>query len=384
MPTYIHKEQKMKFTVAKSVLQKALQKVVGVIPSKTTIPILENVLLELQENKLQITGTDLEICISTTINVNGTADGSTTVPAKSLNEILRELPEIPIEIQSDEQNKISIRTPNGLYRLASQPKDEFPTIVLEESEGQFDIDANLLARMITRTIFAVSTDELRATLMGVYFQLMKEGFRCVATDGHRLVKIHNNMFKSPDFQKNVIVPTKALSLILRNIEALDAPRNINIAFGENHLIFKLDETFIYSKIIEGQYPKYENVIPIDNDKKLIINRDQLAAAVRRVAIFSNSYTHQIKFTIQSNLLKISSEDIEYGGEGNEELEVKYDSAPMEIGYNGLYILDLIKNIDTDEVVFLLKDSVSAAIVTPIAQKPNEELMMLIMPIRLTD
>ncbi len=374
----------MQFTVAKSILQKALQKVVGVIPSKTTIPILENVLLELQGNKLQITGTDLEICISTAIAVNGKVDGETTVPAKALNEILRELPEIPIDVQREEENRISIRTANGLYRLASQPKEEFPSIVLEESEGHFDIDANLLARMITRTIFAVSTDELRATLMGVYFQLMSEGFRCVATDGHRLVKIHNSMFKSPEFQKNVIVPTKALSLILRNIEALDEPKNVNIAFGENHLVFKLDETFIYSKIIEGQYPKYENVIPIDNDKKMVVNRDLLASAVRRVAIFSNSYTHQIKFTIHKNLLKISSEDIEYGGEGNEQIEVKYESEPMEIGYNGLYILDLIKNIDTDEVVFLLKDSVSAAIVTPITQRQNEELMMLIMPIRLTD
>ncbi len=374
----------MHFTVAKSLLHKAFQKVVGVIPSKTTIPILENVLLELQDNNLQITGTDLEICISTAITVNGQSDGSITVPAKSLNEILRELPEIPIELQLDENNRLSIRTANGLYRLASQPKEEFPSIVLEETEGQFDIDANLLARMITRTIFAVSTDELRATLMGVYFQLMAEGFRCVATDGHRLVKIHNNLFRSPNYQKNVIVPTKALSLILKNIEALDEPKTINISFGENHLIFKLDETFIYSKIIEGQYPKYENVIPIDNDKKLIVNKDLLAAAVRRVAIFSNSYTHQIKFSLGKNLLKISSEDIEFGGEGNEELEVKYDSEPMEIGYNGMYILDLIKNIDTEEAVFLLKDSVSAAIVTPITQRTNEELMMLIMPIRLTD
>ncbi len=374
----------MHFTVSKGVFQKGLQKVVGVIPAKTTIPILENVLLELQGNKLQITGTDLEICISTEISVNAEMDGACAVPAKSLNEILRELPEIPIEIQLEDQNKISLRTQNGLYKLGSQPKEEFPSIVLEESEGKFDIESSLLSRMINRTIFAVSTDELRTTLMGVYFQLLAEGFRCVATDGHRLVKISNSQIKSDEFQKNVIVPTKALSLILRNIEALEDSQKINLSFGENHLIFRLDETFIYSKIIEGQYPKYENVIPIDNDKKMIVDKEQLSAAVRRVAIFSNSFTHQIKFTIDKNILKISSEDIEFGGEGNEELAVKYEAEILEIGYNGLYILDLIKNIDTDEVVFLLKDSVSAAIVTPISQKANEDLMMLIMPIRLTD
>ena len=374
----------MHFTVSKGVLQRGLQKVVGVIPTKTTIPILENVLLELQGNKLQITGTDLEICISTEISVNADMDGACAVPAKALNEILRELPEIPVEVQLEEQNKVSIRTQNGLYKLGSQPKEEFPSIVLEESEGKFDIDSSILSRMINRTIFAVSTDELRTTLMGVYFQLLEEGFRCVATDGHRLVKIKTSEVKSPDFQKNVIVPTKALSLILRNIESLEDPQNINISFGENHLIFRMDGTFIYSKIIEGQYPKYENVIPVDNDKKMIVNKEQLEAAVRRVAIFSNSFTHQIKFVVENDVLKISSEDIEYGGEGNEELSVKFEADVIEIGYNGLYILDIIKNIDTDEVAFLLKDSVSAAIVTPISQKANEDLMMLIMPIRLTD
>ena len=374
----------MHFTVSKGVLQRGLQKVVGVIPTKTTIPILENVLLELQGNKLQITGTDLEICISTDIAVNADMDGACAVPAKALNEILRELPEIPVEVQLEDGNKISLRTQNGLYKLGSQPKEEFPSIVLEESEGKFDIESTLLSRMINRTIFAVSTDELRTTLMGVYFQLLAEGFRCVATDGHRLVKINTNLIKSPEYQKNVIVPTKALALILRNIETLETPQNINISFGENHLIFRLDETFVYTKIIEGQYPKYENVIPTDNDKKMIINKEQLSAAVRRVAIFSNSFTHQIKFDINNNILKISSEDIEYGGEANEEIQVSYSAETLEIGYNGLYVLDLIKNIDTDEVVFMLKDSVSAAIVTPVSQKANEDLMMLIMPIRLTD
>ena len=343
----------MHFTVSKGVLQRGLQKVVGVIPTKTTIPILENVLLELQGNKLQITGTDLEICISTDIAVNADMDGACAVPAKALNEILRELPEIPVEVQLEDGNKISLRTQNGLYKLGSQPKEEFPSIVLEESEGKFDIESTLLSRMINRAIFAVSTDELRTTLMGVYFQLLAEGFRCVATDGHRLVKINTNLIKSPEYQKNVIVPTKALALILRNIETLETPQNINISFGENHLIFRLDETFVYTKIIEGQYPKYENVIPTDNDKKMIINKEQLSAAVRRVAIFSNSFTHQIKFDINNNILKISSEDIEYGGEANEEIQVSYSAETLEIGYNGLYVLDLIKNIDTDEVVFML-------------------------------
>jgi len=374
----------MHFTVSKGVFQKGLQKVVGVIPTKTTIPILENVLLEIQGNKLQITGTDLEICISTDIQVNGELDGACAVPAKSLNEILRELPDVPIDIMLESENKISIRTKNGLYKLGIQPKEEFPSIVLEESEGKIEIENEVLSRMINKSIFAVSTDELRTTLMGVYFQLLPDEFRCVATDGHRLAKINNKAIKSPEFQKNVIVPTKALSLILRNLESSDEIAKVTISFGENHVIFRFGETFIYSKIIEGQYPKYENVIPMDNDKKMTVNKEELTAAVKRVAIFSNSFTHQIKFDIKDDVLKISSEDIEYGGEGTEEIPVKYDLQELEIGYNGLYILELIRNIDTDEVVFTLKDSISAAIVTPIMQLENENLMMLIMPIRLNE
>ena len=376
----------MHFTVSKSVLQKGLQKVVGVIPPKTTIPILENLLLELEGNKLRITGTDLEICISTEVTVNGTLDGSSAVPARSLNEILRELPDIPLNIQSDDQNKIVIKTATGLYKLSGQPKEEFPSIVLEDSEGKIDVPANILYRMINKTIFAVSSDELRTTLMAVYFQFMEEEFRCVATDGHRLVKINNYQIKSPDFHRDIIVPTKSLSLLLRNIETQENQEKtiVNISIGENHIIFKFDETFIYSKLVEGQYPKYENVIPIDNDKKLLVNKAELSAAVRRVSIFSNSFTHQIKFSIESEKMMITSEDVEFGGEGNEEIDVKYDAENIEVAYNGIYILDILKHVDTDEAYFLIKDSVSAAIVTPSNQKENEELMMLIMPIRLNE
>jgi len=376
----------MHFTVSKGVLQKGLQKIVGVIPTKTTIPILENVLLELQGEKLKITGTDLEICISTEIVVNGNLDGSCAVPARSLNDILRELPELPIDIQLEEQNKITIKTQNGLYRLGSQPKEEFPSIVLEDSEGQIEINSSLLSRMINKTIFAVSSDELRTTLMAVYFQFMEDEFRCVATDGHRLVKIISYLVKSPDFHKDVIVPTKALSLILKNIESFEEPEKeeIKISIGDNHIIFNMQDTLIYSKLVEGQYPKYENVIPIDNDKKLIANKDELASAVRRVSIFSNSFTHQIKFAVEGSKAKISSEDIEYGGEGKEEINVKYEFDNLEVAYNGVYVLDLLKHMDTDEVNFLLKDSVSAAIVTPSTQKEKEDLMMLIMPIRLNE
>lgn len=376
----------MHFTVSKNVLLKSLQKVVGVIPSKTTIPILENVLLELKEDTLHLTGTDLEICVSTELKVNVLESGACTVPAKSLNDILRELPDVPVELQLDESNRLHLKTDKGLYKLVSQPKDEFPSIVVEDSEGELQIKSQSLTRMINKTIFAVSTDELRPSLMGVYFQIMENELRCVATDGHRLVKFSNREYASADFQKSVIVPTKALNLTLRSIDSSgDADDKIvKFSIGENHVIFRFEDTFIYSKIIEGQYPKYENVIPLNNDKKMTINRDELVSSVRRVSIFSNLITHQIKFLLDNTKLTISSEDIEFGGEGNEELTVNFDGESMEIGYNAVYMLDILKHIDTEEIYFMLKDSVSAAIIYPISQRDNEELMMLLMPIRINE
>jgi len=193
----------MHFTVNRSVMQKGLQKVFGVIPTKTTIPILENVLLELQGDQLKLTGTDLEICTATEISVNGEVDGACAIPAKSFNEILRELPDIPIEVELNDQGKVTIKTPNGRYKLSSQPREEYPRIELEEGEGQVEIDANILARMVDKTIFAVSTDELRVILMSVYFQFMEDEFRCVATDGHRLVRFTNYKVKSPAQSRRV-------------------------------------------------------------------------------------------------------------------------------------------------------------------------------------
>lgn len=376
----------MRFIVQQNVLLGALQKIIGVIPSKTTISILSSFLFELSENTLKITGTDLEISVSTIIDVNGEEDGALAIPAKIILEIVRELPDIPLDISSDEESRVSIVTEKGLYRISGEPKDEFPNIIIEDSEGSIEIDSAKLHRMITKTMFAVSDDELRTALMGVYFQIRKDEFKLVSTDGHRLVKIVDKNFRSPLFQINVIIPIKALNIFLRNMEVslIEANEKINVQLSENHAIFTFGRSSIYSKVIEAKYPKYENVIPIDNDKRLLVNRDGLIASVRRVSIFSNSITHQVRFSISKNKLEILSEDIEFGGEAKEEISADYNFEDLEIGYNSYYILDILKNIDSDEIVVMLKDSISAAIFYPITQNEGEDLMMLVMPIRLVN
>jgi len=298
----------MRFIVQQTVLLGALHKIIGVIPAKTTISILSSFLFELNNDNLKITGTDLEISVSTSIDVNGQEDGSIAIPAKIILEIVRELPDIPLDISSEEDSRVSIITEKGLYRISGDSKDDFPNIIVEDSEGSTEMDSAKLHRMITKTMFAVSTDELRTALMGVYFQIMEDEFKLVSTDGHRLVKIVDKNFRSPSFQINVIVPTKALNILLRNMEA---------------------------SLIEANE-------------------------------------------------KINLQDLEFGGEAKEEIPADYNSDDLEIGYNSYYILDILKNIDTDEVVIMLKNATSAAIFYPITQIAGEDLMMLVMPIRLVD
>ncbi|MBN1347808.1 DNA polymerase III subunit beta [candidate division KSB1 bacterium] len=376
----------MRFVVQQALLLGALQKIIGVIPAKTTISILSSFLFDLNGKNLSITGTDLEISASTSIDVEGQEDGSIAIPARIILEIVRELPDIPLDVSSDEDNKVSIMTEKGVYRISGESKDDFPNIIFEDSEGSIEVDSSKLHRMITKTMFAVSTDELRMSLMGVYFQIKEDELRMVSTDGHRLVKIVDTNFRSPAFALSVIVPTKALNLLIRNIESTlaDANEKIAMQLSENHAIFSFGRSSIYSKTIEAKYPKYENVIPKDNEKRLLVNRDSLIASTRRVSIFSNSITHQIRFSIAKNKLEIVSEDLEFGGDAKEELPADYNADDMEIGYNSHYILDILKNIDTDELVILLNNPTSAAIFTPISQNAGEDLMMLLMPIRLVE
>jgi DNA polymerase-3 subunit beta len=371
----------MKFSINKKEFYQAIQNIVGVVPTKTTIPILSNILLDLSGNELSLMGTDLEVSISTKLEVVGSGDGSVAVPAKILFEIVRELPEIAIEFASDDENKISLNTEKGFYKLSGEPKEDFPKIQIEQSKNNFAVDAPVFSNMIAKTIFAVSTDELRTTLMGVFLRIGDGELRMVATDGHRLVKIINTGLKLGNIQSETIVPTKALNLMLKNLQG---SREIRVAISDDHIVFTFGSTTIYSKSIEGQFPNYERVIPIDNNKRLNANRELLISSVRRVSIFSNSITHQIRLSVSKNLLKIQSEDIEFGGEAMENIDADYGYEDLEIGYNANYMLDILRHLDTEEIVFELKDGVSAGIIRPGTQNENEDVLMLLMPIRLNE
>lgn len=372
----------MNFTISRSVLYDALQKVVGVVPQKTTISILTCILLELEENKLSLTGTDLEISVTLSLDVDGTGNGAVAIPAKLFLEIVRELPEVPLFISTEDGDKVIIKTEKGEYKIAAQPKEDFPKISVEESELAFDLPNELLARMTNKTIFAVSTDELRPALTGILVEMLPEEIRFVGTDGHRLARITFNKFTVADeIRHSLIVPTKALNILLKN---LVSEENVTIKVGEDHIVFTLDSSVIYSKLINGTYPSYERVIPVDNDKKLLVNRELLISTLRRVSIFSNSLTHQVRFILSPSEMTIHSEDVEFGAEAKETIPASFNGDFLQIGYNSNYLVDVLRHVDSDDVIFELKDSVSAAIIYPPEQEENEVLTMLLMPIRISE
>lgn len=385
----------MKFVVNKTELFQCLQRIIGVIPVKTTIPVLTNILFELDGQRLRLTGTDLEVSIITFINVRGEQDGAIAIPAKRLFDIIRELPDLPITIDTEKNNRITLATEKGNYKIAGESSEEYPHIASETFVSQISYPTLRFLRMIEKTVFAVSSDELRTTLMGVLLELRPQEMRLVATDGHRLAKISDKNYTAPgadgkpdaSFIKQesgalqAIMPTKALQMLTRNA---DQSELLEVAISENHLTFRLGATTIYSKLINGQFPNYDRVIPTDNELTMIIDRDMLSASVRRAAIFANQITHQIRWSLTAGQVTISAEDVEVGGEARETLAAQYDGKAMDIGYNAQYVQEILRHVDSEEVLLRLKDPGSAAIVEPVQQKEGEHHMMLLMPIRLND
>lgn len=371
----------MNFTTSKREFFEALQKVIGVVPQKTTISILTCVLMDLDGDTLNMTGTDLEISITTSLQVSGHENGSAAIPAKILLEIVRELPDVPLHIQDDSSNKIIIKTEKGEYKIATQPKEDFPKIAVEEGEFSFIMDAGLLSRMVEKTIFAVSIDELRPALTGINIELYPNEIRLVATDGHRLAKVSKVNFPvKKDIQKNLIVPTKTMTLLMKNPQS----SGVKIQIGEDHVVFYLENSVVYSKLINGAFPNYDRVLPKDNDKELRVNRDLLIAALRRVSIFSSSLTHQVRLILSSQEMTIRSEDIEFGAEAKEVIPSQFSDEWLQIGYNSNYLMDVLRHVDTEEVVFELKDGNNSAIITPAVTEEGESVLYLLMPIRISE
>ncbi|MCK5147809.1 DNA polymerase III subunit beta [bacterium] len=370
----------MKFTMLQSNLLDALQKVSGVVPARSTTPILENILFQVEDNTLRLTGTDLEVSITTEVPTKSMdTPGALALPARVITEMIRSLPDILINFEADNTNRIKITTDQGFYQVSGIGKDNFPEPPRFSEEKTVIVDKALLGKMFKRTLFAVSSEELRPALMGVFIQIMSDEFRMVATDGHRLSKFIDRGFHADEASAKMIVPPKAVQIALKN---LVDEGTTELTHDETGLRFNFGNTVLYTRLVEGEYPDYERVIPRDNEKKLIVDKNLLIASVKRVSLFSSALTHQIRFALEPGKLIINSEDMDVGGEAREEMTVEYNDEPMEIGYNAQYLMDILRHIDTDEAVFQLKSPVRAALVMPNSQEGDEDFLMLIMPIKL--
>lgn len=369
----------MNFTISRDNIFKALQKVINVIPSKSTVEILYNVLLSAKNNTLSITATDLEITQISWTECTTIDEGEITVPGKLLLDIIRELPNVEIQFFADENHKILMKSDMGEYKLSGEDKTEFPSVPMVDSASNVKIENNILKTMIEKTIFACSTDHFRPALTGVLCQIMENEYRMVATDGHRLVKIIDKEFNGNGITRDLIIPTKALNFVARNLPESGSQQ---ITLSDNHVLFELPDTKIYSRIINEPYPDYDRVIPSEFTKELEVDRNVFISSVKRVSLFSNPITSQIKLSLSQNNINVSAQDIDFGGEANENVTCKYTFENLDIAYNANYLVDILRHIDSEKIKFTVNDSDGPALVFPDEEQGKIDLVMLIMPVRI--
>jgi DNA polymerase-3 subunit beta len=369
----------MKFTVNSTELQRSLSKIAGVLPSRSTMPILENVLCELSGDTLTLTATDRAVSLSVAMTVQGSADGKAAIPGRRLVETVRSLPDVVASFTIDEgTHRIKISTENGEYVLVGEGAKEFPQVPPVQGGGEMSFPADILRRIIHRTTFAVSGDELRPAMMGVLFQATDGDLRLVATDGHRLVRLLQKGVDAGGLARDVIVPAKALSTLARSIES----GAVSCSVGTSHVRFSFGSTVLISRLIDESYPNYESVIPTDNTKTLEVRREDLIASIRRVALYASATTHQVRLQVSGSTLEVSAQDVDFGGEARETIPCTYTGEGIEIGFNSSYVLDLLSHLDGETVAFRFSTPTRAAVVAPVEHTETEDVLMLVMPVRL--
>jgi DNA polymerase-3 subunit beta len=369
----------MKFAINSQELQKVLSRVIGVVPSKTTIPILENVLFELLGKKLNITATDLDMAMSVSLEVSGIKDGKVALPAKRIFETIRALPPTNVDFSMDSNFKITLKTNNGEYKLTGESSVDYPSIPSFKSETEIDMSADILKGLINKASFAVSNDELRPAMTGVLFHIKDKELRTVATDGHRLVRLITKGLSLPKNLVEILVPSKSLNLALKSIDG-----NTKVSFDEKHINFNFGNGILYSKLIDEQYPNYEAVIPLDYAKKSVVDRAQLLSSVRRVSLYSSYTTHQVRFVFSKNQLVVFAQDFEVGGEAKESIPCEYEGEDIEIGFNSNYVVDVLSHLESENVQIEFDTSIKAAIFREVESKENEDVLMIVMPVRLNN
>ncbi len=370
----------MKFIVSSSYLLKQLQVLGSVINSNNSLPILDNFLFELKKNELLVSSSDLETTMSASLTIDSDSEGSVAVPAKLLLEILKTFPEQPLTFTVEENSTIEISSQSGKYALAYVSGDEFPKPVTLEEPSKTVVPAEVLSTAVTKTIFAAGNDDLRPVMSGVFFQFSPEGLIFVATDAHKLVKYARNDVHASEVA-DFIMPRKPLT-ILKGILAT-SNSDVLIEYNNSNAMFSFDNYLLMCRLIDGKYPNYDAVIPKENPNKLIIDRTLLLNSVKRVAIFSNKTTHQIRLKVAGTELNISAEDIDYSNKAEERLTCEYQGDDLQIGFNSRFLTEMLANLQSDMIMLEMSTPNKAGILTPIdGLDEGEVITMLVMPVML--
>lgn len=370
----------MRFIVSTSTLLKQLQAVNGASSSSTVLPILENFLFEIKEGILTISATDLQTSMTTSLAVESKEEGKIAIPSKILLETLKTLPDQPIAFTVDDNTfAIEISAGDGKYKLSGENGEDFPKIPVVENASSVNLPASVLAEAINKTIFAVSNDELRPAMTGVYCQLTPQHLTFVSTDAHKLVR-YRRMDAKSDSAASFILPKKALTLLKSSLPADDV--NVSVEYNSTSAFFKFGNINLICRLIDERYPDYEAVIPQNNTNKLTLDRALFLNSLRRVVIFANKTTHQVRLKITGSELNISSEDIDFSNEAHERLSCQYEGDDMEIGFNARFLIEMLNNLSGEEVSIEMSTPNRAGLLFPQTNDDNENVLMLVMPVML--
>jgi len=402
----------MKFTVTSSELINAINKVIGVTPTRSTLPILGNIFMDLTGNELTLIGSDLEVYVKAVINVKGKENGSVAVPAKKLETLIQNLQGKELNIELQQNYKLTIKTKGGRWHITGEDPNDFPLPAEIENAKSIDLDNKLLCRYLSKAVHAASQDELRRSMNGVYFEISSGEFRIVSTDGHRLVRIKRYNFDYDGDKTSMLVPIKTCQMMIKLFrssivkaaeiktngeENLDGTtetsdnepsQNVNILFSTEFIQCSYNNVTITSRLIDDTFPNYESVIPTDNERHLTVEKQALLGSIKRSIIMSDQVTNRTSMLITEKELKVKASNNEFGTDSEEVIDCEFisdveitDTEDFEISFNGKYLLDAVQQFDSVEIKFNFSTPLKASILQPTEQSEDEDMIMLVMPVR---
>ena len=369
--------KQMKFIVSSSALLKQLQQINGVIGSNNVLPILEDFLFEIDNNKLTVVATDLETVMKIHLDIEAKDNGRVCIPAKILMDSLKNLPNQPLTFDIDKNFGIEITSDNGKYKVMGENPDNFPKEPPADDTSAFTMTSHQLLTAINKSIFAVSNDDLRPAMTGVFFELEKTGLTVVATDAHRLVRYRLKEVNCPKTD-NFIVPKKPLNLLKSSLP--DNEDEISVSYNSNHMFVTHGTVELSCRLLDARFPDYKVVIPAENPYRMTIGRQDFQSALRRVSIFSNKSTNLVTLNISGSSLHLMAQDVDFSFEGNERMSCQYDGEDIVISFNARFLIEMLGSTSSDEVRLELSTPTKAGLIKPVEQDENEDLLMLAMPL----